>query len=249
MTTLLLLAVAGLLAGAMNAIAGGGSFVTFPVMVFVGLPPIIANASSTVALFPGTIASTFAYRRDLNGIGGYSLSVLAPLSFAAGVAGAMLLLMTPAHLFDAVIPWLLLLASLTFALGTRAGILLRRIIRIRPGALPFIQFVIAIYGGYFGGAVGLMMMAAWSLLTVSDDLKSMAPARMLLVSAANSGAVLCFIAAGIVRWPETLAMLLASVVGGYLGARLTSILPPQIVRRVVVVLTAVVTLLFFLRVI
>jgi hypothetical protein len=247
MTTLLLLSAAGLLAGAMNAIAGGGSFVTFPVMVFAGLPPIVANASSTVALFPGTIASTFAYRRDLRGIGGYSLIFLAPLSFAAGLAGAVLLLATPAHLFDAVIPFLLLLASLTFAFGARAGTMLRRVIRISPGALPFVQFVIAIYGGYFGGAVGLMMMASWSLLTVSDDLKSMAPARVLLTSSANAGAVLCFIAAGAVRWPETLAMLVASVIGGYLGARLTSLLPAETVRRSVIVLTAVVTLVFFLR--
>jgi uncharacterized membrane protein YfcA len=247
MTTLLLLSAAGLLAGAMNAIAGGGSFVTFPVMVFAGLPPIVANASSTVALFPGTIASTFAYRRDLRGIGGYSLIFLAPLSFAAGLAGAVLLLATPAHLFDAVIPFLLLLASLTFAFGARAGTMLRRVIRISPGALPFIQFVIAIYGGYFGGAVGLMMMASWSLLTASDDLKSMAPARVLLTSSANAGAVLCFIVAGAVRWPETLAMLFASVVGGYLGARLTSLLPAETVRRSVIVLTAVVTLVFFLR--
>lgn len=242
-------AAAGLLAGAMNAIAGGGSFVTFPAMVFAGLPPVIANASSTVALFPGTIASTFAYRRDLHGIGGYRLIFLAPLSFAAGLVGAMLLLATPAHLFDAVIPWLLLLATLTFAFGDRAGIALRRVIRIGTGALPYIQFVIAIYGGYFGGAVGLMMMASWCLLTASDDLKGMAPTRVLLTSSANGGAVLCFMAAGAVRWPETLAMLAASVVGGYLGARLTRILPPPIVRRFVIVLTAVVTLVFFLRVI
>jgi uncharacterized protein len=249
MTTLLLLAAAGLLAGAMNAIAGGGSFVTFPVMVFAGLPPIVANASSTVALFPGTVASTFAYRRQgLHGIGGYRLIVLAPLSFVAGIAGAVLLLATPAHLFDAVIPFLLLLASLTFAFGARAGILLRRIFRIRAGALPFIQFVIATYGGYFGGAVGLMMMASWSLLTASDDLKSMAPARVLLTSSANAGAVLCFIVTGAVRWPETLAMLAASVIGGYLGARLTSVLPAEVVRRFVIVLTASVTLAFFLRV-
>jgi uncharacterized protein len=249
MTTLALLAAAGLLAGAMNAIAGGGSFVTFPVMVFAGLPPIIANASSTVALFPGTIASTFAYRRDLHGIGGYRLVVLAPLSFVAGVVGAVLLLATPAHLFDAVIPFLLLLASITFAFGARAGTMLRRLVRIRPGALPFVQFVIAMYGGYFGGAVGLMMMASWSLLTATDDLKSMAPARVLLTSSANAGAVLCFIAAGAVRWPETLAMLAASVVGGYLGARLTSVLPAEVVRGFVIVLTAFVTLVFFLRVI
>jgi uncharacterized membrane protein YfcA len=249
MTALPLLAAAGLLAGAMNAIAGGGSFVTFPSMVFAGLPPIAANASSTVALFPGTIASTFAYRRNLQGIGGYRLIVLAPLSFAAGVVGAILLLATPAHLFDAVIPFLLLLATLTFAFGDRAGIALRRVVRIGPGALPVIQFVISTYGGYFGGAVGLMMMASWSLLTANDDLKSMAPARVLLTSSANAGAVLCFIVAGAVRWPETLAMLAASVIGGYLGARLTQVLSQRIVRRFIILLTACVTLLFFLRVI
>jgi uncharacterized membrane protein YfcA len=173
--------------------------------------------------------------------------LLAPISFAAGVAGAILLLATPAHFFDAVIPWLLLLATLTFAFGARAGIALRRVIRIPPAALPVVQFVVSTYGGYFGGAVGLMMMAAWSLLTSTDDLKSMAPARVLLVSAANGGAVLLFIAAGAVRWPETLAMLTASVAGGYLGARLTRVLSPRIVRRFVIVLSAVVTLVFFRR--
>src|SRR3984957_423374 len=179
MTTLLLLAAAGLLAGAMNAIAGGGSFVTFPAMVLAGLPPVIANASSTVALFPGTLASSFAYRRELQGVGDYGLIVLAPISIAGGLAGAILLLATPAHLFDVVIPWLLLLAAITFALGAHAGLLLRKVIRINPRTLPIIQFVISIYGGYFGGAVGIMMMAAWSLLLVRDDLKSMGPARVL----------------------------------------------------------------------
>jgi len=249
MTTITLLAAAGQIAGAMNAIAGGGSFVTFPAMVFAGLPPVIANASSTVALFPGTLASSFAYRRDLVGIGGFGLAVLAPISFVAGLAGAMLLLATPAHLFDVVIPWLLLLAALTFAFGARAGTALRRVIRIRRGALPVVQFVISVYGGYFGGAVGLMMMAAWSLITVDDDLKSMAPARVLLTSAANGGAVLWFIATGAVRWPETLAMLGASVVGGYLGARVTRVLPPRIVRRFVIALTSFVTAAFFVRMI
>jgi uncharacterized membrane protein YfcA len=247
MSSLLLLAVVGLLAGALNAIAGGGSFVTFPAMVFAGLPPVIANASSTVALFPGTIASSFAYRHDLAGIGGWRLALLAPLSFAAGLVGAMLLLATPEHMFDAVIPWLLLLAALTFAFGSHAGIALRRIIRVGPRALPFTQFIISVYGGYFGGAVGLMMMASWSLLTASDDLKSMAPARVLLTSSANGGAVLCFIAAGAVRWPETLAMLGASVIGGYLGALLTRVLPRELVRRFVIALTSFVTLVFFLR--
>jgi uncharacterized protein len=248
----LLLAGVGLLAGAMNAIAGGGSFVTFPAMVFAGLPPVIANASSTVALFPGSLASSFAYRNDFADAGPVRLKLLTPISFAGGLAGAILLLATPEHLFDVVIPWLLLLATLTFAFGARAGLALRRVIRIGPGALPpgallVVQFVISIYGGYFGGAVGLMMMAAWSLLHASDDLKAMAPARVLLVSAANGAAVLWFIFAGAVRWPETLAMLGASVIGGYLGARLTRVLPAKIVRRFVIVLTAIVTLVFFSR--
>ena len=247
MTHVLLLAAAGLLAGAMNAIAGGGSFVTFPVLVFAGLPPTIANASSTVALFPGTVASSFAFRRDFQAIGGFRFSLLAPISFAGGLAGAALLLATPEKIFDAVIPWLCLLATLTFAFGAHAGTALRRLIRVPGKALPAVQAAIAIYGGYFGGAVGLMMMAAWSLLTASDDLKSMAPARVLLVSAANGAAVLYFIAAGAVRWPETLAMLFASILGGYAGARLTRVLPPAWVRRFVIVLTSCITAAFFWR--
>jgi len=242
-----LLTTAGLLAGAMNAIAGGGSFVTFPAMVTAGLAPVVANASSTVALFPGTLASTYAYRRDFAGVAEPNLRLMVPISLAGGLTGAALLLATPARLLDAVIPFLLLLATLTFMFGARAGLMLHRFVRIGPGALPVIQFVVSIYGGYFGGAVGLMMMAVWSLLTASANLKHMAPARVLLVSSANGAAVLWFIAAGAVRWPETLAMLAGSVVGGYVGARLTQFLPPQLVRGFVVVLSATVTAAFFAR--
>jgi uncharacterized protein len=244
-----LLAAAGLLAGAMNAIAGGGSFVSFPAMVAAGLPPVLANASSTVALCPGTIASTFALRRDFAPVEGIGVRTMLPISLAGGLAGAALLLATPARLFDAVIPFLLLLATLTFAFGARAGLALRRVVRVGPGALPVIQFAIAIYGGYFGGAVGLMMMAVWCLLTASDDLKSMAPARVLLVSATNGAAVVWFVAAGAVRWPETLAMMGASVVGGYLGALVGRWLPARVVRGFVVGLSAAVTAAFFWRVV
>jgi hypothetical protein len=242
-----LLAAAGLLAGGMNAIAGGGSFVSFPAMIVAGLPPVIANASSTVALFPGTVASTWAFRHDFAGISGLPVRAMPPISVAGSVAGAALLLATPVRLFDVVIPFLLLLATLTFAFGARAGLVLRRALRVGPRALLALQFVVSIYGGYFGGAVGLMMMAMWSLLTASADLKSMAPARVLLVSATNGAAIVWFIAAGAVRWPQTLAMLSASVVGGYLGARLTAILPPPVVRGFVMALSAAVTLAFFIR--
>jgi len=243
----LLLAIAGLLAGAMNAVAGGGSFVSFPAMVAAGLPPVIANASSTVALFPGTAASTFAYRHDFANVVSMNLRVMVPISVAGGLVGAVLLLATPGRLFDMVIPFLLLLATLTFALGDRAGLLLRRVVRIGPGTVLAMQFPIAIYGGYFGGAVGLMMLAGWSLLTASANLKAMAPARVLLVGATNGSAVVWFIAAGAVRWPETLAMLVASVVGGYFGARVGRWLPAPVTRGFVVVLSAAVTVAFFVR--
>ena len=242
-----LLAAAGLLAGAMNAIAGGGSFVSFPAMIAAGLPAVLANASSTVALFPGTVASTFAYRRGFAWDSEMNVRAMLPISVVGGALGAALLLATPARLFDAVIPFLLLLATLTFAFGARAGLALRQIVRLGPASGLVLQFLISIYGGYFGGAVGLMMMAVWSLLTASADLKAMAPVRVLLVSATNGAAVLWFIAAGAVRWPETLSMLAASIVGGYVGARLTQWLPGPIVRGFVVLLTASVTVVFFLR--
>jgi uncharacterized protein len=246
MQHLFLLALAGLLAGTMNAVAGGGSFVTFPALVFAGLPPIAANATSTVALFPGTLASTWAYRGELTGVAGLRLRVLLPISVAGGFLGAILLLITPGAAFDHVIPWLLLLATITFAGGRELGQALARRVRLGTVALLAIQFVLSIYGGYFGGAVGLMMLAVWSLLD-RTELKSMAPARTLLVSAANGMAVLCFIVAGAVRWPEMLAMLLFAVIGGYAGARFARRLPPVVLRIGVTVLSAVVTAGFFWR--
>jgi uncharacterized membrane protein YfcA len=241
-----ILVAAGLLAGAMNAVAGGGSFVTFPILILLGLPSIAANATSTVALFPGTIASTWAYRDGLTGVAGVSLKVLLPISVVGGLIGALLLLLAPASTFDAVVPWLLLLATLTFAGGRDAGLALARRLRIGTGTMVVCQFVISIYGGYFGGAVGLMMLAVWSLLD-SAELKAMAPARTLLVSGANGAAVLCFIVAGAVRWPEMLAMLISAMLGGYGAARIARYLPPKLIRRFVLGLSGLVTVGFFLR--
>jgi uncharacterized membrane protein YfcA len=242
----LLLVVAGLLAGTMNAVAGGGSFVGFPAMVFAGLPAIAANATNTVALFPGTLASTWAYRSDLRGVSGISLRVLVPISLVGGTLGAILLLVTPGAAFDLVVPWLLLLATLTFAGGRRLGEWLRRHMRIGRPTFLVIQFILSIYGGYFGGAIGLMMMAVWSLLD-GADLKELAGTRTLLVSATNGAAVICFLVAGVVRLPEMLAMMVSAIAGGYYGARLAMILPPNVLRIFVVALSATVTIAFFLR--
>ena len=245
-----LLLIAGFLAGAMNAVAGGGSFLTLPALVLAGLPSVAANASSTVALFPGSLASIWVYRdgiaRSDGVLPGIPMAALLATSLVGGFAGAVLLLATPPATFDRVIPWLLLLATLALAFGPRAGLALRRIVRI--GALPLLagQFLLGIYGGYFGGAVGIMMMAAWSLLG-SADLKAMNPVKTLLVAATNTVAVLCFAAAGAVRWPETSAVLLAALVGGYAGARAGRRLGPRFIRAAVVAVTAGMTVVFFIR--
>ncbi|HET6306798.1 MAG TPA: sulfite exporter TauE/SafE family protein [Rhodopila sp.] len=240
------LVLAGLVAGTMNAVAGGGSFVTFPMLVLAGLAPIAANASSTVALFPGTMASTWAYRDAVRGIGGVGLEVLLPVTLAGGLTGAILLLVTPGGVFDAVIPWLLLLATLTFAAGRRPGEWLRRHVRIGRGPFLAVQFILSVYGGYFGGAVGLMMMAVWALLDAAE-LRAMAAPRALLVTTANGAAVVCFAMAGAVRWPETLAMMVSAIAGGYYGARFALLLPPLVLRWLVVVVSGAVTAGFFLR--
>jgi uncharacterized protein len=211
-----------------------------------GLPPIAANATSTVALFPGTMASTWACRDDLRGIAGISLKVLLPIGLVGGLVGAILLLITPGGAFDLVIPWLLLVATLTFAGGRHLGDWLRRHVRIRRPSFLVIQFMLSIYGGYFGGAIGLMMMAVWTLID-SSELKAMAPTRTALVSAANGAAVLCFAVAGAVRWPEMLAIMVSAIAGGYYGARFARHLPPTVLRWFVVVLSATVTIAFFLR--
>lgn len=246
MTELLLVAAAGFLAAAMNAAAGGGTFVTLPVLVFVGLPAQAANIASTIALWPGMVASAWAYRPDFKPFGDVSLTALLVTSLAGGAAGALLLLFTPATTFDAAVPWLLLLATLTLAFGRTVGDALRSRLRIGPATLLIVQFVLGAYGGYFGGAVGIMMMAAWTLLSTAD-IKAMNPVRTILVSATNGIAVLCFIVAGGVWWRETLAMLVGATLGGYGGARLARMLDPKHVRIGTILFTTAITLAFFLR--
>ncbi|MGF6757572.1 sulfite exporter TauE/SafE family protein [Paraburkholderia sp. GAS42] len=246
MNQFLLLSGAGLLAGAMNALAGGGSFVSLPALILAGVPPVQANASSTVALFPGGITSAWAYRDGLGPVGAVSLRPLVAVTIAGGVTGALLLLWTSPAAFNFVLPWLLLIASLALAFGRRIGERLRRRWRIWPSAVLAVQFALGVYGGYFGGAVGIMMIAVWGLLD-SGDLKRLNAPRTLLVSAANAMAVLTFIVAHAVHWPETLVMLVAAIAGGYGGAQVGRRAPPAVIRSGTLLLTACITLAFFVR--
>jgi uncharacterized membrane protein YfcA len=244
----LLLAGVGFIAGVMNAIAGGGTFVTFPALVFAGVPSVAANATSTVALFPGAFASAWAYREDFRPFEGMSPRKLLPLSIAGGVAGAVLLLLTPQATFDFVIPWLLLLGTLAFAFGRTAGAALRKRVRLGPGVLIAVQLLLAIYGGYFGGAVGLLMIAAWSLFGVAD-LHAMNAAKALQVGCLNAVAVAVFVFAGKVYWTQALFMAVAAILGGYLGARVGRKLPQLAVRVVINCTNVCMTAIFFYRLI
>lgn len=237
---------AGLLAGAMNAVAGGGSFVTLPAMIAAGLPGVTANASSTVALFPGSLAAGWTMRAGLAAFEGVSLRLMAAVTVVGGLLGALLLLVTPEVAFDAALPWLLLFGTCAFAFGRQAGSQVRRVVQLGPRALLSCQFVLGGYGGYFGGGVGITMLAVWSLFG-SQDLRSMNAARVNLVAAANATAVLCFVVAGRVEWGATVLVMVGAAGGSYAGALLARRADPSILRIGIIALSAAMTAIFFLR--
>ncbi len=230
----------------MNALAGGGSFITLPALIAAGVPSVQANASSTVALYPGGLASAWTYNDRLGSVCGIGMHRLLAVTVAGGLAGSLLLLSTPASAFNQILPWLLLLATLALAFGRSIGSALRGHVRVRIAPVLLVQFVLGAYGGYFGGAVGLMMVAFWGLLGESD-LKALNGPRTLLVSAANTIAVLAFALAGAVWWPQTLVMLGGGAIGGFAGARLGRIVPSAVTRVLTLCCTAGITTGFFIR--
>jgi len=241
-----LLAGAAFCAAIMNAVAGGGSFLTFPALVFTGVPSVIANASSTVALFPGSFASAWAYRRDFEHFENIPFKASLAVSLAGGVTGALLLLFTSQRAFDAVIPWLLAMATVLFSFGPKLAPMLSRRFHIGVKTALCAQYVVAIYGGYFGGAVGIIMLALFSLLGLTD-IRSMNALKTLLGGSMNAVAVVCFVIAGKVWWPQTLVMLVGSVAGGYIGAHYSRKLNPKLMRAVIVAIGVIMTVVFFSR--
>lgn len=246
MNSYLLLSIAALGAGLLNSVAGGGMFLTFPALVFTGVPSIIANATSTIALIPGILASSVAYRHDFRKSQKLPLVPLLVSSVAGGIVGALLLLYTPQSTFDSVIPWLLLFATSLIAFGPRISPLLKSVIHIGPVTVVVIQFFIAIYGGYFGGAIGILMLATWTIFGLTD-IHMMNAHRTLLGAATNSVAAILFIAAHKVWWRQALVMLVFCVVGGYIGAIVAKKIRPGYVRIFVIVISTTITIAFFLR--
>ena len=237
---------AGLLGGAMNALAGGGTFATLPALIALGLPANTANATSNVALLPGAATSAWAFRDELAPVGGVGVRLLAAITFVGGLGGSLLLWATPTHVFDLVIPWLLLFAFAVIAFGKRAADALKRRVAIGTRTLIVAQGLLGIYGGYFGGGVGLMTTAVYGLLAGVSPRALFAP-RTLMLAIANLAAAIVFIAVGLVRWTACLPMLAGAIVGGWAGAHLGKRLPAEVVRGWTLFVTAATTLVFFWR--
>jgi uncharacterized membrane protein YfcA len=244
-TTVILIA-AAFLGGALNSLAGGGSLVTFPALLFAGLNPIDANASSVVALLSGTFAGAWAYRRNILAVAEFSVIGLFVLSLVGGLIGALLLLWTPATIFAALVPWLILFATIVFAVGNFAPVETIQRIQLGPRSALTALFIIAIYGGYFGGGIGFLILAAFTLVGMRD-INAMNGLKMGLVGVMTVTAILAFIVANVVRWPETLPMLVSSAVGSYMAAHWAQRLDQRLIKGFVVVLGAGLTIYFAWR--
>lgn len=248
MDGLALLLPAAFLAGALNAVAGGGSFLTFPALVASGVPPLVANATSALAVCPGYLGSTLGFRQELRALPRRRLLGDAAVAALGGLLGAGLLLHTPARRFEALVPWLLLLATLLFAAGPRLAALGRpRPAEARPGPGRALGLgLVAVYGGYFNGGLGILLMALETLagerrLQVANALKNF---NSLVLSVVSVGA---FAALGALAWREGLAMMLAATAGGYAGARLARRLPAAALRAGVVATGLAMSAVFFAR--
>jgi hypothetical protein len=227
-----------------NALAGGGSFVTLPALILSGMDARAANITSTLALFPGQVVTGHANRRLAQGTGGLSLRALVLISLAGGVAGAALLLLTPSSVFAKLVPWLVLAATGLFAWGGR-----RRPAGAGPGLAPpvvgALQFLIAVYGGYFGGGIGFLMLAALTLAGL--EVLPAAATKNVLAAVMNASAVLVFLFSGEVRWLAGVVLSAGAVLGGLSGAWLLPRVHSKLLRAGVIVLGVALTVGLFLR--
>jgi hypothetical protein len=243
--TYALLFFAAAVGGAINSVAGGGSFVAFPALLFAGVPPVAANATNTIALWPGSVASAVAYRRELRDVR-RELVPLGTASFVGGLAGSLLLLRTSDSTFILLIPWLLLFATLLFSFG---GAVTRKVMGGKEASLGVAvgaQLFIGFYGGYFGGGMGIMMLAVLSLLGMTD-IHRMNSLKAVLGTLVNGVAVVTFIVAGAVAWAPGSVMIVGGIAGGYAGAAIARRVEPGTVRRLVLAVAWIMTGYFFLR--
>lgn len=240
-----LLAGAAFLAGVLNTVAGGGTFLTFPALVYAGLPPVAANATSAVAVFPGYIAGALGFAREISAFDRRRLAEIGAITAVGGLIGSLLLLASSNRAFRAIVPVLLAFATLSFAFGER----LERWLPSgraegRPSRLGLL--LVAIYGGYFNGGLGIVLLALFSLSGMRD-LNLMNGLKNGLSFILSAISVVTFAAAGIVAWPQAVMMMVAASLGGYVGAPLARALPRAALRALVIAIGALMSAVFFWR--
>ncbi|MCM4084994.1 sulfite exporter TauE/SafE family protein [Paractinoplanes hotanensis] len=245
----LLLVVAGLAAGSMNAIAGGGSLITFPSLIATGLPSVAANVTNSISVFPGYVSSVAGSRADLGGQRG-RLTAILPTSVLGSAGGCALLLLTPARAFEVIVPFLVLGAAATLAFQERLRGLVGHPRHMSPRRaavwLQAVVFVGAIYGGYFGAALGVMYVAALALI-LDEPLNRINALKNVLSAAVGLVTLLIFAVFAPVNWVAVLILAPATVVGGYAGARLARRLPSHVLRAVIVIFGTAIGLLLLYR--
>jgi len=246
MDTTLLIAAAAFLAGILNAIAGGGSFLTFPALVFAGVPPVIANATSAIAVFPGYLTAALGFKDDIATIDRKQMIQQTGITLVGGLIGALLLLVSSNDFFTAIVPFLLLASTAIFAFQDRI------LAWGRSGGVQLTPYggigtlVVAIYGGYFNGGLGIVLLALYALwgLTNLNLMNGLKNGASFVISAIS---VLTFALAGLIVWPMAITMMAANILGGYIGAKLAKRLSKTVVRNIVIVVGLVMSAVFFYR--
>ncbi len=238
-----LLSLAGLAAGAINAVAGGGSLISFPSMLFLGIPSIAANATNAVALWPGSLASVWSYRQDAKGLWRLIGFLVIP-SILGSLFGAWLLLNTPQKLFDAAIPLLILFATLLLCFQTK----LKKYLKADKNNLKLaflVQLLVAIYGGYFGAGMGIMMLALLGIC-VSGDINQLNAIKTFLATIINIIASVFFLSAGSVLFLPALIVTFGAIIGGYLAPQIARKIQPSYVRYFIITIGFTLTLIEFI---
>jgi uncharacterized protein len=236
---------AALWAGAQNQLAGGGSFITLPALIMTGMDARAANITSTVALFPGQLTGGWMARRLVSGAGRLSFRALVVISLIGGAVGSALLLLTPSSFFDQMVPWLVLFATAAFAWGSFGRKPGAGSAHLPPWAAALFQFGIAIYGGYFGGGIGILMMAVLALAGVAT--LSAGATKNVLAGMMNATAVLVFLFSGEVRWVAAAVACIGALVGSVVGARIMRRTNERMLRIAVIVIGVSLTAGMFLR--
>jgi uncharacterized membrane protein YfcA len=240
-----LILIAGLWAGLQNTLAGGGSFITLPALILSGMSPLAANITSTVALFPGQVTSGYAGRSLVSGVGALSFRALFVLSLAGGAAGGLLLLNTPPTVFARLVPWLVLFATSVFAWGSFRRKPLEGAAHIGPRAAGVAQFFIGVYGGYFGGGIGFLMLAALTLAGLPT--RHAGATKNALASVMNAAAVVLFVASPQVHWVPACVLGAGAIVGGLAGTWALRRVNEKALRVAIVCLGVALTIGLFAR--